>query len=322
MTTSLGELRRIPLSDLWKHEEMDFTPWLAREENIARLSSAVDIELQVTRIEAPVGPFSADILAKDATGSYVVIENQYGKTDHVHLGQLLTYAATLDAKAIIWIAERFTDEHRKAIEWLNEHSSDDLSLYAIEAELWVIDGSRPALRFNVLSEPTEIARQAVAIKAAENASDVQKLQFEFWTRFRQELLDRRVLQTAQAARPQYWFDVSLGRTGFTLSSFASPGEMKIGTRLYLNNKIADAALPLLEADRAAIEAEVGERLVWNPNPDKRDKVIMISRSADLYSKEMWPEYLSWLVERVSKFKAAFAGRVKVLDLSIPARMEQ
>jgi hypothetical protein len=89
------------------------------------------LELQVEGVEVPVGPFSADILAKDTSENFVIIENQFGKTDHDHLGKVLTYAATLDASAVIWIAERFTDEHRKAIEWLNDHTSEGLGLYAV-----------------------------------------------------------------------------------------------------------------------------------------------------------------------------------------------
>ena len=83
----------------------------------------------------------------------------------IDAGKLLTYAATLDATAIVWIAERFTDEHRKAIDWLNEHTVEDLSLYAVQVELWQIDSSRPALRFSLISQPNEIARQGVAIKS-------------------------------------------------------------------------------------------------------------------------------------------------------------
>lgn len=160
----------------------------------------------------PVGPFCADILAKDPSDNLVVIENQFGKTNHDHLGKILTYAATLGATAVVWIAERFTDEHRKAIEWLNEHTSEDLALYAVEIELWQIDTSKPALRFNVLSQPTEIAREATAIKSAGPITDTKKLQLEFWTRFRERLLERKVVTSAQTPHPQYWFNISLGRS--------------------------------------------------------------------------------------------------------------
>jgi hypothetical protein len=302
------------MQELWRHEELEFTPWLASDENISRLADAIGLELQVEGIEVPVGPFTADILAKDPAGGYVVIENQFGKTDHDHFGKLLTYAATLGATAIVWIAERFTDEHRKAIEWLNEHTTDELSLFAVEAELWAIDDSRPALRFNVLSEPTEIARQAVAIKAAGGITEAQKLQLEFWTMFRELLLQRKILPNAQSARPQYWFDVPVGRSHITISNLANTTDGRIGTRLYLGNKVAETALAKLSADRTQIELEIGEALQWNPFPDKRDKVIMLSRPANLSDRTKWPEYCDWLAERVAKFRRVFGPRLKDMDL--------
>jgi hypothetical protein len=289
MTTDLGELRKIRVHEQWKHEEQDFTPWLGKDENISRLSDAIGLELQVEGFEVPVGPYSADVLAKDASGNYVVIENQYGKTDHGHLGQILTYAATLGATAVVWIAEQFTDEHRKAIEWLNEHVSDELSLYAVEIELWRIDQSKPALRFNVLSQPTEISKQATALKSAGPVTEVKKLQFDFWSAVRSELLQKKIVPTAQAARPQYWFDVSLGRANIVLSNIANTTDDKIAVRVYISNKIAGIALPQLEAERSAIEAEIGEKLEWNPNPEKMDKIIRLERTADISDRDKWAE---------------------------------
>ena len=314
MTADLGQLRKIRIHEHWKHEEQDFTPWLAKDENISRLSEAIGLELQVEGIEVPVGPYSADVLAKDAYGNYVVIENQYGKTDHGHLGQILTYAATLGATAVVWIAEQFTDEHHKAIEWLNEHVGSELSLYAIEMELWQIDQSKPALRFNVLSQPTEISKQATAVKSGGPITEVKKLQFEFWSAVRSELLQKKIVPTAQAARPQYWFDISLGRANIVLSNIANTTDNKIGVRVYISNKIANLALPQLEAERLKIETEVGEKLEWNPYPEKMDKIIRLERHADLNDRLKWPEYVSWLVERIDKFRKAFGPRVKKLNL--------
>jgi hypothetical protein len=311
----LGEIKTVGVRSVWAHEEHDFTPWLAREENIAKLSKELGLELQVERIEVPVGPYWADILAKETAGGFVVIENQFGKTDHDHLGKILTYAATLGATTIIWIAERFTDEHRKVIEWLNEHTSVDFGLYAVEIELWQIDSSRPAVRFNVLSKPTEIARQANVAKSAGPLSDARKLQLEFWTEFRNKLLERKIVASAQTPRPQYWFEVPLGRANIYLSNIANTSDGRIGVRVYIGNKIADAALPQLVAEREAIESEIGHPLLWNPNPDNDDKIVALSRDADLYDRGKWPEYISWLVDMVDKFKRVFGPRVLALDLT-------
>ena len=315
MTIDLGLMKRVKAAELWKHEEHDFTPWLATEENIGRLAEALGLEFQVEGIEVPVGPFSADILAKDTSDNYILIENQFGKTDHDHLGKLLTYAATLGAVAVVWIAEHFTDEHRKAIEWLNEHTSEDLALYAVEIELWQIDASKPALRFNVLSKPTEIARIATAIKSAGAITDTKKLQLEFWTLFRDQLLKRKVIPSAQTPQPRYWFNVALGRSRILLSCIANTFDGRIGVRVYISNKIADQALPQLEAQRKEIEAEIGEPLQWNPNPENQDKIIMLDRAADLNDRSQWDDYVSWLVDRVDRLRKAFGPRVKALNLT-------
>ncbi len=315
MAIDLGQISKVPVRNLWTHEEQEFTPWLASEENIRQLSDAIGLELQVEGVEVPVGPFTADILAKDASREFVVIENQFGKTDHDHLGKMLTYAATLGAAAVVWVAERFTDEHRKAIEWLNEHTNEELGLYAVELELWQIDKSRPALRLNVLSRPTEISRQASVVKAAGLITETQKLQLDFWSMFRDRLLAKKVVPSAQTPRPQYWFDVPLGRTSFVLSNYANTWDGRIGVRVYMADGVADVALPQLQAERDAIEAEIGETLQWNPNPEKRDKTIALSRKADLNDRSKWPEYCDWLVDRVDRFRRAFGPRIKKLDLS-------
>jgi hypothetical protein len=315
MSVDLGQMRKVGVRDVWKHEEQEFTPWLASDGNFTQLADALGLELQIQGVEVPVGPFSADILAKDSDGNFVVIENQFGKTNHDHLGKVLTYAATLNASAVVWIAERFTDEHRRAFEWLNDHTSEDLSLYAVELVLWQIDQSKPAVQFNVLSQPSEIVRKAVAVKSAGPITDTKKLQLEFWTLLRESLLKQKIVSSAHTPRPQYWYNVSLGRSNIHLSNIANTFDGRIGVRVYIGNKVADVVLPLLEAERAAIEEEIGEPLEWNPNPDNKDKIILLDRAADLNNRDKWPEYIAWLAERVAKFKKAFEPRIKKLDLS-------
>jgi hypothetical protein len=314
MSAVLGELKHKTLRTVWGHEEMEFTPWLAQEANIARLAEAIGLDLQVERTEVRVGPYSADILAKDASGAYVVIENQFGKTDHDHLGKLLTYGATLGASHVVWIAEQFTDEHKKALDWLNDRTTEELSLYAVQLEVLQIDDSRPAVRFNVVSEPSEITRSASVAKLSGPLTPAQQLQLDFWTMFRDGLLERKVLSSTQTPRPQYWFDIALGRTSFVLSNICDTSAGRIGVRVYLGNEIADAALAQLDADKAAIEREIGAALQWNPYPEKRDKIIGLFRQVDLDDRERWPEFRDWLIDHVVKFRKAFVPRIKALKL--------
>ena len=166
MTTQLGQLKKVDIRSQWQNEGADFTPWLASDAGITMLSDALGIELEVEDVEVAVGPYSADILARDtATGDYVVIENQLGRTDHDHLGKSLTYTAGLDASAVVWIAADFTEEHKKALDWLNINSSEDVSYFGIRVELWQIEDSKPAVNFNIISRPAEFGRKAITSKS-------------------------------------------------------------------------------------------------------------------------------------------------------------
>lgn len=311
-----GHIKKVNVRKHWANEQQDFTPWLAEQENISSLSKAVGLELEVENTEVAVGPYSADILAKDlGTDRYVVIENQFGKTNHDHLGKLITYGAVLDASAIIWLAEVFTEEHHRALDWLNDYTADDLGFYGVVLELWQIDDSRPATRFSVVSRPPEAERKAAIAIASGKLTETKKLQLEFWTSFRDKLLSAKVVPSAHTPRPQYWFDVALGRADIHLSLVANTYEDFIGIRVYISNRVADAALPQLEEDRVQIEQEIGTKLVWNPNPDNRDKTITLQRNADIRKRESWPEYCDWLVKQVADFRRVFGPRVKKLDFS-------
>ncbi len=150
----LERLKKIDLRKAWKSEDQEFTPWLANEENLELLGDTIGIELELVAQEKDVGPFRADILCKNTENeSYVLIENQIEKTDHKHLGQLLTYASGLEAVTIIWIASKFTEEHRKSLDWLNEITDKRFKFFGLEIELFQIGDSPYAPRFNVISMP-------------------------------------------------------------------------------------------------------------------------------------------------------------------------
>ena len=151
------------LRTVWANEAEHFTPWLAQADNLARLGEALGLTLEPHGTEQAVGGFSADILCRRLDGgsddeSWVVIENQFGRTDHDHLGKLLTYTAGLNAQTVVWIAEEFRDEHRAALDLLNASTSREYAYFGVEIELLKIDGSRPAPRFNIVVQPNDWAK--------------------------------------------------------------------------------------------------------------------------------------------------------------------
>lgn len=316
METPLGILTKTNPRSLWPGEATDFTPWMA--EHLADLAQALGLELELENTEVAVGPYSADILARDTgTGKFVVIENQLTKTDHDHLGKSLTYAAILDASAIIWIAPEFTDEHRKTLDWLNDHALADIALFGVVLEIWQIDDSRPAVRFDIVSSPAEIVRQTLTATRSEELTEARRLQLQFWTEFRSRLLATGKVPSVQSARPQYWYDVSLGRSGIVLSHTLNTTDKRIGVRVYISNKVAGAALPQLLAMREEVEREIGASLQWDPYPDKMDRIIALQREADVTDRGKWDEYLTWMVDTTLRFRTAFGKRVKALDLTTP-----
>lgn len=148
----LGCLERVEPNAVWKDERGEFTPWLAERANLRRLGDALRLDLEPVSREKKIGPFRADILCRDAaTFAPVVIEAQLGRTDHLHLGQILTYGAGLDAAAVVWLAARFRDEHRAALDWLNR--GGPARFFGVEIELWRIGDSRAAPKFNVVARP-------------------------------------------------------------------------------------------------------------------------------------------------------------------------
>lgn len=305
----LGEIKKVQLRKIWKNEAYDFTPWLA--ENLEQISEAIGLELEFEEKEVSVGPFSADILAKDTgTGKFVVIENQLEKTNHDHLGKCITYASVLDASAVIWIASKFTDEHKKALDWLNDHTSDEIGFYGIKVELWQIDNSQPAVKFNVVSEPNIAVRQATKRKEQGELTDTRKTQLEFWTEFREKLAETGKVRSLQTPRPQYWFDIALGKSGINISNTFNTDRNEIGVRVYIGNKKVDEWLPYFESKKELIETQIESELVWNPNPSNRDKVITLTKHFDLENKENWKLGIEWLVEKTIKFRETFSKIIK------------
>ena len=219
----LGRLTRVDLREIWLSEASDFTPWLAREENLAVLADTLGIDLELEAQEKAVGPFRADILCKDiATGAWVLVENQLERTDHTHLGQLLTYASGLEAVTIVWIAARFTEEHRSTLDWLNKITDESFSFFGLGVELWRIGESPAAPKFNIVSKPNDWSRSVTqAARAIDETefSEVRLLQRDYWVAF-QAVLDQSSGPFSGNRKPQAqsWMTYPIGRSGFHLGT--------------------------------------------------------------------------------------------------------
>jgi hypothetical protein len=312
---TFGTLEPVELRACWPDEARDLTPWVASDKGLKLLGAALGIDLACENCEVAVGPFNADILARDLTSNaLVVIENQLERTNHDHFGKTLTYASVLGATTIVWIARSFTEEHRKALEWLNELTKGDLLFYGVELHVWRIGDSAPAPRFEVVCAPNETVQEAARLREA-TESPTRQLQLEFWTFVKERLQKSGEFSSLKSPRGQYWFDIALGRTHVTLSLVANTWDKWVGVRIYLRHQVAAAVLEALAPQRDQIEREVGGELEWNPFPDKLDKVIRLSRPGDIADRSRWPELADWLTARAVALKRAFGPRILALDLS-------
>ena len=313
----LERLIKVPLREFWSNEASDFTPWLADEENIGLLGEAIGVELEVEERERNVGPFSADILCKDTvTDSWVVIENQLERTDHIHLGQLLTYAAGLEAVTVVWIAERFTDEHRAALDWLNEITAEELSFFGLEIELWRIGDSPMAPKFNMISHPNDWTKTVSRISPTKELTSANQLYLEYWTALQNLLEERNDVVKSIKPLPRNWLGFGIGRSKFRLDASASVRDKWICVSLTLKGPNAKPHFYLLERDKADIEEEIGVELEWDEKDGwERSEIDLSLYETDLEDRQDWNRQHEWLCEQLETFHRVFSRRVKELDAS-------
>ncbi len=308
----LGRLESVDVKQVWDSEAGDFTPWLAKADNLALLGDTIGLELELEAEEKNVGPFRADILCRDtASNNWVLIENQLARTDHTHLGQLLTYAAGLKAVTIVWIADRFTEEHRAALDWLNEFTADAINFFGLEVELWRIGSSSIAPKFNIVSSPNDWTK---IIVPPEELTETKALQQQYWAALRELLLDRKSVVKPQKPQPCHWANFALGRAYFSLGATVNTQKRFIQVSLSFLGKNALPHFRLLEQEKEAIEKEIGSPLNWEELPRRKEKRISIRKdNADPTNQGDWPIQHQWLAEKLEAFHKTFSPRVKELN---------
>ncbi len=318
---NLGTLSRVDLREYWEDEARDLTPWLAQSDNLRRLGEAIGMpDLEPVGTEKWVGNFKADILARSVdSDDLVIIENQLEKTNHDHLGKLITYASGLGAKAIIWIAREFCEEHRKALDWLNDITEESIAFFGLEIELWRIGSSDPAPRFNLVCQPNEWAKQVKAGGIAAELGETKILQFELWSAFVEFCKEQGTTLSLRKPRYQFWYAIAVGRVGFEISLTANARHERVGCELYMKGPEAKRAFDELAKSRKQIEAEANSSLEWQRLEGRAACRIVEYRPANIQDRDNWHMLFRWLKERAEVFHRVFSPRVKDLDLEEPER---
>ena len=304
---SLGKMKRITdLRTVWSHEAHDFTKWLAEESNLQELSDAVGIDIDLEERESSVGSFNVDLYATESgTGRKIIIENQLEDTNHDHLGKLITYASGKGAEVIIWIVKRARDEHRQAIEWLNQHTDSNIGFFLVEIELWQIDESLLAPKFNVVEKPNDWAK---TMKSMEGMSETERLKLEFWQAFNDQMENNPEFQrefNLRKPQAQHWYDLSLGTSSYYISLNINTQKKKIDAGIYIPND--KELFHKFEEQGENFKQAIGKDVEFR-DAGKASR-ILIYHSINVKDKTKWPEVANWFFETALKFKKT----VKQLD---------
>ena len=307
-TMKLGKLTKLDLRDYWKHEALHFTQWLALSENLEQLGDEVGLDIKLIQTEAGVGKFSADILAEEeATGRKIIIENQLELTDHSHLGQILTYAAGVEAEYLIWVVRDARDEHVQAAEWINDHTNEKVNFFLVRVELWRIGNSDPAPKFMILVRPnnwTKSVRSGSVSTEGRALSQTRLAQLEFWTQLRAYAMSVNPPLKLRTPRAQHWYDVAIGRSDCHVVLTVMFSENKVGAEIYISD--SKELYREFHIRKLQIEAALGlGELVWQELPERKASRIRIYRDVDFSAD--WKELACpWLVDTTRRLKAVFS----------------
>ncbi len=314
--TDLGTLDSVDLREVWQNEASDFTPWLAKNLDLLGDTLQMDIDTEDVVTEVRVGKYSADILCHDASdSSRIVIENQFGGTDHDHLGKLLTYASALDSdppiRSVLWISESFNDEHRSTLDWLNRISHDEIRFFGVTIELLKIEGSKPAPRFNIVASPNDWTKE-VRASSSGKVSDLNRQYQQFWTALIEHLPGSAPRLKPQSPLPRPYFSFAIGKAGFKLNCRLSQQKKQLHVALQIKGENPYDHFNLLKQQKSAIEKKVGDPLNWQGKTKGRAYKILLSKSGNPTDESDRANQIEWMAQTLNKFDKAFRDPVQNL----------
>jgi len=257
----IGKLKEVDIRELWKHEQYDFSEWLSKKENIENLNEILGLTLVDISKETYVGAYRCDLFAKDeTTGIKVIIENQLEVSNHDHLGKIITYASGLDAKVVVWIVKKAREEHRSAVEWLNNNTNNNVNFFLIEIHAYKIGESDPAPMFQVVEQPNDFIKNNKSTNRDESMNKSQSQRIEFWNQFNNVVIERGKPFNIRKATTDHWYNVAIGTSDAHIDITLVNKDSLIGVELYItdNKELFDK----LYERKDQIEQELGFTLDW------------------------------------------------------------
>ena len=315
MSNAVDRLVSVAVREVWSDEARELTPFLAT--NPDYLSEALGMDLELEGSEVAVGSFAADLLFRERnSGERVVVENLIGNTDHDHLGKIITYAAGLDARHAVLIAETFRPEHRSALLWLNTNSRDSVGFFGIVLKLWRIKDSPAALQLNVVVQPDEWVRSVHRERA--NELSITRLAYrDFWSEFLPAFHARHSAWSRAKVPPTTnLLSLPAGKTGmYYAASYCVPKRFRI--ELYVDGTDQDQVAQrfgTLKERHGEVEEQFGEKLHWEDlETGKASRIASYYRDdIRVEERDRWPELRTWAIERLGALRKALQSHVDAL----------
>ena len=300
----LGKLKEIDIRTVWAHEQYDFSKWLASDENIKELGDVLNLSLTEVETEKFVGNYRCDIVCKDEiTGKSVLIENQLELTNHDHLGKIITYASGLDASVVVWVVAGAREEHARAIEWLNKHTTSDVDFFLLEVHAYTIGDSVPAPMFKVIEQPNDFAKSVKSLANSGDLNESQVRRLEFWNMLN-DALDRKGKPfNKHKATTDHWYTVAVGSSQCYISIDLVNKEHKIRVGLWVtdNKKMYD----MFYSHREEIEAAFGEALEWDRLDNKKASIFSTDIPGLNFNKQdNYPKLIDLAIDKTVKLREA------------------
>ena len=302
---AIGKLEEVDIRELWKHEQYDFSEWLSKKENIENLNEILGLTLVDISRETYVGSYRCDLFAKDeTTGIKVIIENQLEISNHDHLGKIITYASGLDAKVVVWIVKEAREEHRSAIEWLNNNTNSNINFFLIEIHAYKIGNSDNAPMFQVIEQPNDFIKNNKSINSNDTMNKSQSQRLEFWNQFNDFLIERGKPFNVRKATTDHWYNVAIGTSDAHIDITLVNKDSVIGVELYItdNKELFDK----LYQKKAEIENDLGFKLDWRRlNNSKASRIVTFIKGLNFDDHSNYNELINKTIDLAALMRDIF-----------------
>ncbi len=307
----LGTLEEVDIRDIWAHEQYDFSNWLAEPKNIELLNRIIGLTLVDIQTEVEIGSYRCDIVAKDETSdTTVIIENQLEPTNHDHLGKIITYASGLGAKVVVWVVAQARDEHRSAIEWLNNNMSDKVGFFLLEIHAYKIGDSAVAPKLEVIEAPNDFIASGASASQVNNELKGAHLQcYQFWSSMNEKLISMSKPFNVRKATGDHWYDIAIGSSDAhaELTLVNKDGYVGLGLLIPKNKSLYQKLL----TNKDEIENQIGETMTWESLEDNlRSKIFLRIKGLNFDDHSNYDQLISDCINKAIKMRDVFKQQVK------------